>query len=203
MKVTIASYAANTEQYLNCSRSLYQVVSRIDHVLQHTATSCRNTLASLKCVPPYIKATFGIIWSLMSSLLPKIACILQKLGLFEKSCQLPEIILGIWAGEIRCYRNRRAAIQKPAWLQHIIAITNGLSNLAQVVALSHIRSADVTHTFLELWGYKHWATKTLLSDNGKQVTSKFFQNVAQLHKNSRRLVFSYNPQTNEQVRRYK
>ena len=84
----------------------------------------------------------------------------------------------------------------------LLVITDRFTKLTQVVALRTINAYHVAVAFCEAWIFKYGPPKTLLSDNGKQFTSKFFQSVCRLLGLSNIFTSAYHPQTNGQTERY-
>ena len=84
----------------------------------------------------------------------------------------------------------------------LLVITDRYTKLTQVAALRSITAYHVAVAFCETWVFKYGPPATLLSDNGKQFTSRFFQSVCQLLGLSNVFVSAYHPQANGQTERY-
>ena len=84
----------------------------------------------------------------------------------------------------------------------LVVTTDRFTKLTQVAALKRIDAYHVARAFTESWVFKYGPPKTLISDNGKQFASKFFQNVCSLLGVTNIFTSTYHPQTNGQVERY-
>ena len=76
------------------------------------------------------------------------------------------------------------------------------SKLTQVVPLRNITAYHVAIAFCTHWVFKYGPPRTLLSDNGPQFASKFFQAVCLQLGTKNVFTTAYHPQTNGQVERY-
>lgn len=61
----------------------------------------------------------------------------------------------------------------------IILMEDRFAKRIQAVWLRRIRSVDFAQQFAEHWNYHHGAPKSVLSNNGKQFTIKFYHSVCQ------------------------
>lgn len=68
--------------------------------------------------------------------------------------------------------------------------------LVHVVLLRSIRPENVAQKLLKHWVHKYELPRTLLLDNGKHFTSKFFESVCHLLESINVFTFTYYPQTN-------
>ena len=84
----------------------------------------------------------------------------------------------------------------------LLIVTDRFTKLAQVAPLKRITALNVARAFCEIWVFKYGPPKTLLSDNGRQFTSKFFQAVCRLLGINNAFTSAYHPQTNGQAERY-
>ena len=84
----------------------------------------------------------------------------------------------------------------------LLLVTDRFTKLTQVIQLRRIDAYTVAVAFVEHWIFKYGPRKTLISDNGKQFASKFFQAVCSLLGLSNIFTSPYHPQTNGQVERY-
>ena len=84
----------------------------------------------------------------------------------------------------------------------LLVVTDRFTKLTQVIPLRRIDANTVAVAFVEHWILKYGPSKTLISDNGKQFASKFFQAVCSLLGLSNIFTSTYHPQTNGQVERY-
>ena len=84
----------------------------------------------------------------------------------------------------------------------LLVITDRFTKLTTVVALRNINAYSVAFAFCEAWIFKYGPPRSVLSDKGKQFTSRFFQSVCQLLGLSNAYTSAYHPQTNGKVERY-
>lgn len=84
----------------------------------------------------------------------------------------------------------------------LLVITDRYTKLTQVAPLATITAYHVAVAFCEVWVFKYGPPASLLSDNGTQVTSKFFQSVCKLLGLRNDYTSAYHPQTNGQTERY-
>ena len=84
----------------------------------------------------------------------------------------------------------------------LLVVTDRFTKLAQVAPLKRITALNVARAFCEIWVFKYGPPKTLLSDNGRQFTSKFFQAVCRSLGVNNAFTSAYHPQTNGQAERY-
>ena len=64
--------------------------------------------------------------------------------------------------------------------KYLLVITDRFTKLTQVVALRSVSAYVVTVAFCEFWVFRYGVRKTLLSDNGPQFSSRFFQSVCDM-----------------------
>ena len=81
----------------------------------------------------------------------------------------------------------------------LLVVTDRFTKLTQVIPLRRIDAYTVTVAFVEHWIFKYGPSKTLISDNGKQFATKFFQAVCSLLGLSNIFTSTVHPQTNGQV----
>ena len=84
----------------------------------------------------------------------------------------------------------------------LLVITDQFTKLTTVVPLRNINAYYVAFAFCEAWIFKYGPPRSVLSDNGKQFTSRFVQSVCQLLGLSNAYTSAYHPQTNGLVERY-
>ena len=84
----------------------------------------------------------------------------------------------------------------------LLVVTDRLTKLTQVIPLRRIDVYTVAVAFVEHWIFNYGPPKTLISDNGKQFASKFFQAVCSLLGLSNIFTSTYHPQTDGQVELY-
>lgn len=80
--------------------------------------------------------------------------------------------------------------------QYIFVIVDRLTELFLVPWLRRIGLLDAAQAFLEEWVYKILAPKALLSDNEKQIKSRFSQKLCLQLETANKFTFTYYPQTN-------
>ena len=87
-------------------------------------------------------------------------------------------------------------------MRFMLVITDRFTKLTQVVPLRTITALNVANAFVEHWVFKYGPPETLISDNGSQFASKFFQSVCECLGIANVFTSTYHPQTNGQVERY-
>ena len=86
--------------------------------------------------------------------------------------------------------------------RHVLVVTCRFSKLARAIPLARITSASVVRALLESWIYPYGLPSMILSDNGVQFTSKFFEAMCTTLGVKHLTTTTYHPQTNGQVERY-
>ena len=86
--------------------------------------------------------------------------------------------------------------------RYLLVIADRYSKLTKTVPLKNITAATVARAFVEHWVFHFGPPAKLLSDNGGQFTSKFFQQVCQILGIKKLFTTAYHPQTNGQVERF-
>lgn len=81
-------------------------------------------------------------------------------------------------------------------------MTDRYSKLTRTVPLNRITAENVAQAFISHWVFTYRAPVKILSDNGGQVTSRFFFAKYQIHSIESVLTTAYRPQTNAQVERF-
>ena len=76
------------------------------------------------------------------------------------------------------------------------------TKLVRTVPLKNIRAKDVAKAFVTNWVMAYGPPKRVLSDNGKQFTSRLFQHTCRLLGAKNVFTTAYHPQSNGQVERY-
>ena len=84
----------------------------------------------------------------------------------------------------------------------VLVMTDRFTKLTQVVPMKKITAQHVAIAFVEHWVFKYGPPKTLLSDNGSNFASKFFQRMCSYIGVANMYTSTYHPQTNGQVERY-
>jgi transposase InsO family protein len=84
----------------------------------------------------------------------------------------------------------------------LLVITDRYSKVTKTVPLRVVTALSAARAFLDHWVYAYGAPLSLLTDNGPQFTSKFFQAVCAELGVKKVFTTAYHPQTNGQVERY-
>jgi len=83
-----------------------------------------------------------------------------------------------------------------------LVIVDRFSKMTRAIPLERIDAESISAAFLDYWVAAYEPRATVLSDNGPQFRSTFFQGVCSLLGISNRYFTTYHPQTNGQVERY-
>jgi len=86
--------------------------------------------------------------------------------------------------------------------EHLLVIVDRFSKMTLAIPLERIDAEIIGAAFLDYWVAAYGPPATVLSDNGPQFRSTFFQWVCSLLGISNRYSTTYHPQTNGQVERY-
>jgi len=86
--------------------------------------------------------------------------------------------------------------------EHLLVIVVRFSKMTRAIPLQRIDAETIAAAFLDTWVAAYGPPATVLSDNGPQFRSTFFQGVCSLLGISNRYSTTYHPQTNGQVERY-
>jgi len=86
--------------------------------------------------------------------------------------------------------------------EHLLVIVDRFSKMTRAIPLERIDAESIAAALLDYWVAVYGPPATVLSDNGPQVRSTFFQGVCSLLRISNRYSTTYHPQTNSQVERY-
>jgi len=86
--------------------------------------------------------------------------------------------------------------------EHLLVIVDGFSKMTRAIPLERIDAEIIAAAFLDYLGAAYGLPATVLSDNGPQFRSTFFQGVFSLLGISNGYSTTYHPQTNGQVERY-
>ena len=84
--------------------------------------------------------------------------------------------------------------------RYLLVIADRYSKLTKTVTLKNITAATVARAFVEHWVFQFGPPAELLSDNGGQFTSKFFQQVCLILCIKKLFTSAYHPQTNHSSR---
>jgi len=86
--------------------------------------------------------------------------------------------------------------------EHLLVVVDRFSKMTRAIPLERIDAETIAAAFLDYWVAAYGPPATVLSDNGPQFRSTFFQGVCSLLGISNRYSTTYHPQTNGQVERY-
>jgi len=86
--------------------------------------------------------------------------------------------------------------------EHLLVIVERFSKMTRAIPLQRIDAEAIAAAFLDHSVAAYGPPATVLSDNGPQLRSTFFQGVCSLLGVSNRYFTTYHPQTNVQVERY-
>lgn len=86
--------------------------------------------------------------------------------------------------------------------QYLLVMTDRFSKLPRTVPLKRIAAAAIAQAFIKDWVYVYGPPLNMLSDNGKQLVPKFFQNACRIFGVKNVFSTKYHPQTNWQVERF-
>ena len=86
--------------------------------------------------------------------------------------------------------------------KYLVVITDRYSKLVQTVPLRTINAWNVAKVFCDHWVFVFGRPKYVLSDNGGQCISKFFQSVRNILGTPNLFTTASHPQTNGQVERF-
>ena len=84
----------------------------------------------------------------------------------------------------------------------LLVITDRFSKLTAVVPLRTTNAYSVAIVFFEAWIFQYRPPESVLTDNGKQLASRFFQSVCQLLGLRNVYTSAYHPQADGQAERY-
>lgn len=86
--------------------------------------------------------------------------------------------------------------------RYLLVITDRYTKFVRTVPLRAITALTVAKAFCEHWVFAYGPPVCLLSDNGGQFTSKFFQSICNVLGTRNLFTTAYHPQTNGQVERF-
>ncbi|CDF32578.1 unnamed protein product [Chondrus crispus] len=86
--------------------------------------------------------------------------------------------------------------------QYFLVISDRFLKMTRAIPPNSITSMTVARAFVENWIYPYGPPASLLSDNGGQFASKFFQKICQIMGIRNLFTTAYHPQTNGQVERF-
>lgn len=116
----------------------------------------------------------------------------KKMQLFPAKAPLEYVAIDI-LGEL---------IKTPRGYRYLLVISDRFSKLVRTVPLRRITAATVAMAFVKHWVFTYGPPVFVLSDNGKQFTARFFQNVCRILGVSNLFTTTYHPQCNGQVERF-
>jgi len=85
--------------------------------------------------------------------------------------------------------------------EHLLVIVDCFSNMTRAIPVQRIDAEAIAAAILNYWVAAYGPPATVLSNNGPQFRSTFFQGVCSLLLISNRYFKTYHPQTNGQVER--
>jgi len=86
--------------------------------------------------------------------------------------------------------------------EHLLVIVDRFSKMTRAISLQRIDAETIAASFLDHWVAAYGPPATVLSDNGPQFRSTFFQGVCSLLGIFNRYSTTYHPQSSGQVERY-
>lgn len=86
--------------------------------------------------------------------------------------------------------------------KYLMVITDRFSKLTKSVPLKDISYKTVAHAFLNHWALTYGPPTLLVTDNGKQFVSKFFQELFRVLGTASLFTTTYKPKENGQVERF-
>ena len=86
--------------------------------------------------------------------------------------------------------------------EYLLVISDRFTKLTKTVAMKGAAAGEVARAFTHEWCFNYGPPETLLSDNGKCFTSKFFQSVCAILNVENQFTTTCHPQANGQVERY-
>lgn len=116
----------------------------------------------------------------------------KKMRLFPAKAPLESVAIDI-LGEL---------VKTPRGHKYLLVISDRFSKLVRTIPLKNISANTVAQAFVTHWVMPYGPPTHLVSDNGSQFTSKFFQHVCQLLGIRNLFTTTYHPQTNGQVERF-
>ena len=93
-------------------------------------------------------------------------------------------------------------VRTPRGNRYLLVIVDRFTKLVKTVPLKNISASSVARAFVTHWVFNFGPPTDLISDNGKQFTSKFFLDVCRILKVHNAFTTTYHPQTNGQVERF-
>lgn len=85
---------------------------------------------------------------------------------------------------------------------HLLVITDRFTKLTVTVPMSRITAWELAHAFTRHWVFVYGPPKSLLTDNGRQMASKFFTHICQIIGIKNIFTTTYHPQANGQAERF-
>ena len=93
-------------------------------------------------------------------------------------------------------------MKTPRGNRYLFVITDRFTKLVRTVPLKGISAFAVAQAFVTHWVFNYEPPVDLIADNGRQFTSKFFQDVCHTLNVHNAFTTTYHPQTNGQVERF-
>ena len=114
-----------------------------------------------------------------------------QLKLFPAKAPLESVCIDILGELIRTQRGNR----------YILDVTDRFTKLVEAIPLKGVFAAEVAKAFVEHWVFNFGPPSELISDNGRQFSSRFFQEVCGILTIHNVFITTYHPQTNAQAER--
>ena len=114
------------------------------------------------------------------------------LKLFPAKAPLESVSIDILGELVRTQRGNR----------YILVVTDRFTKLVKAIPLKGVSAAEVAKAFVEHWVFNFGPPSELISDNGRQFTSRFFMDVCRILTIHNAFTTTYHPQTNAQAERF-
>lgn len=92
-------------------------------------------------------------------------------------------------------------IGTPRGNRYLMVITDRFTKLVRTVLIKGVSTAEIAKQFGKNWVFTYGPPTELIADNGRQFTSRFFQDVCKIL-NVDNLFTTYHAQTKDQVERF-
>ena len=116
----------------------------------------------------------------------------KKMKLFPAKAPLESVSIDLLGELITTKRKNR----------YLLVICDRFTKLVRTVPLTSISSAKVAAAFIKHWIFVYGPPVSVLSDNGKQFTARFFIDVCRILGIKNVFTTTYHPQANGQVERF-
>lgn len=95
----------------------------------------------------------------------------------------------------------RELVRTPRGHRYTLVITVRFKKLLKAIPMKDMSASEVAKLFIEQWVFNYGPPTKLLSDNGSQFTSNFFEEVCRILNTTTEFTTTHNPQTNGQAER--